>query len=179
VSELRVVPSEHLSEGDWDELTALCVAAFNEPWDSYWQDIGPGLHIVAQDSAGRVEGHAAIVERTLYPGELVVPSAYVEAVAVLPQRQREGIGTTLMEAIDTIIDERYPLGALGTGSQPFYARLGWEIWRGSTWIRNRDGTLQRSRDEDGGIMVRRTPTTPYALDLDASIAVDWRPGEVW
>jgi aminoglycoside 2'-N-acetyltransferase I len=179
VSELRLVRSAELTPPVWEELTALCIAAFDEPWDGYWESIGPGLHVVARDADGRIEGHAAIVDRVLYPADLVVPAAYVEAVAVLPERQHSGLGTQLMELINRRIDEHYQLGALGTGSQPFYARLGWEVWRGPTWIRNRDGSMQRSADEDGGIMVRRTPTTPPALDLDSPIAVDWRPGEVW
>jgi aminoglycoside 2'-N-acetyltransferase I len=179
VSRLRIVPSAELLDVGWDELTALCVAAFAEPWDGYWDSIGPGLHVIATDENGRAVAHAAIVDRPLYPGELVLPSAYVEAVAVLPERQRSGLGTTVMEAIDRLIDEAYPLGALGTGSQAFYQRLGWEVWRGPTWIRNRDGSRERSEGEDGGIMIRRTPSTPTTLDLDAPIAVDWRPGEVW
>ena len=179
MSDLQITSSAALSSDDWGELTALCVAAFDEPWDGYWESIGPGVHVIARDAAGRVQAHAAIVDRVLYPGELELPAAYVEAVAVLPERQRSGLGTEVMEVIDRMIDERYQLGALGTGSQPFYERLGWEVWRGQTWIRNRDGTLERSAGEDGGIMVRRTRSTPAALDLDAPIAVDWRPGEVW
>ena len=34
-------------------------------------------------------------------------------------------------------------------------------------------------EEDGLVMVRRTPTTPSDLDLDAPISCDWRPGDVW
>jgi aminoglycoside 2'-N-acetyltransferase I len=179
VTGLQLMASGELRPGDWDELTALCVAAFDEPWDGYWDSIGPGLHVIARDDDGTIQAHAAIVDRVLYPGDLVVPAAYVEAVAVLPILQRTGIGTRVMNEIDRLIDERYELGALGTGSQPFYARLGWEVWRGPTSIRNRDGSLERSAAEDGGIMVRRTPSTPPELDLDAPIAVDWRPGEVW
>src|SRR5919106_2941627 len=88
VSDLRRIASAELTTPEWEELTALCVAAFHEPWDTYWQDIGPGLHLVARDDAGRIEAHAAIVDRLLYPGELVIPTAYVEAVAVWPGRQR-------------------------------------------------------------------------------------------
>lgn len=179
MTDLRVVPSAALSGEEWAELTALCIAAFDEPWDGYWQSIGPGVHVIARDGAGTIQAHAAIVDRLLYPGDLVVPAAYVEAVAVLPDRQRGGLGTEVMEVIDRLIDEAYELGALGTGSQPFYERLGWQVWRGPTWIRNRDGSLERSAYEDGGIMVYRTATTPEALDLDAPIAVDWRPREVW
>jgi aminoglycoside 2'-N-acetyltransferase I len=179
VTSLRVVRSAELSAGEWSTLTDLCIAAFNEPWDSYWEDIGPGVHVLAEDPERGIEAHAAIVDRLLYPGDSVLRAGYVEAVAVWPDLQRSGLGTEVMEAINRMVDEGYELGALGTGSQPFYARLGWLVWQGPTWIRNRDGTLERSPDEDGGIMVRITPHTPTGLDLALPIAVDWRPGEVW
>jgi aminoglycoside 2'-N-acetyltransferase I len=180
VTSQRVVRSEELTPAEWAELTDLCVAAFNEPWDDYWESIGPGVHVITQDPDGRIVAHAAIVERLLYPGDSVLRTGYVEAVAVLPDRQRTGFGTLVMEEIDRMIDERYQLGALGTGSQPFYARLGWVMWQGPTWIRHPDDRRERSAAEDGNIMVRLTPTTPPGLDVTLPIAVDWRPGtEVW
>jgi len=175
---LRVVSSAELSGAEWSELTDLCVAAFEESWDGYWESIGPGVHVIAEDE-GHIVAHAAIVDRLLYPGEAVLRSGYVEAVAVLPARQRTGIGTKVMEVIDRMIDEGYELGALGTGSHEFYSRLGWVTWQGTAWIRERDGRLVRSPDDEGGIMVRRTPATPPDLDLSLPIAVDWRPDEVW
>lgn len=179
MSALRIVASGELTPSEWDALTALCVAAFNESWDGYWESIGPGRHVIASAGDGRIVGHAAIVDRALYPGDLVLPAAYVEAVAVLPDQQRTGIGTQLMHEINRLVDASYQLGALGTGSHEFYRRLGWETWRGPTWIRHHDGSRERSAGEDGDIMVRRTPRTPETLNLDAAIAVDWRPGEVW
>ncbi len=175
---IRVVPSAELSTADWTTLTDLCVAAFNEDWEGYWESIGPGVHVIAEAERG-VVAHAAIVDRLLYPGEATLSAGYVEAVAVAPDLQRQGFGTRVMEMIDSMIDEGYELGALGTGSHAFYQRLGWETWQGPTWIRERDGHLERSPNEDGGIMIRRTPATPPDLDLSLPIAVDWRPGEVW
>jgi aminoglycoside 2'-N-acetyltransferase I len=179
VTSIRVVPSAALSAAESTELTDLCIAAFDESWDSYWESIGPGVHVIAEDAEGRILAHAAIVDRLLYPGDAVLRAGYVEAVAVLPEQQRCGRGTVVMEVIDRMLDEGYELGALGTGSQAFYARLGWVIWRGPAWIRERDRRLTRSTDDDGGIMVRRTPSTPADLDLSLPIAIDWRPGEVW
>ena len=179
MTSIRVLPSAELTPADWSELTDLCVAAFDEPWGDYWESIGPGVHVIGSDDEGRILAHAAIVDRLLYPGDAVLRSGYVEAVAVLPGLQRQGHGTQVMEVIDRMVDEGYELGALGTGSHAFYARLGWVTWQGPTWIRERDGSLLRSTDEDGDIMVRRTPTTPPDLDLSGPIAVDWRPGEVW
>lgn len=179
MTSLRLAHSSELTELEWQVLTALCIAAFNEPWDSYWRDIGPGLHVLAEEAEQGIVGHAAIVDRPLYPGSGVLQAGYVEAVAVWPRLQRSGLGTQLMAEINRLIDDAYELGALGTGSHPFYERLGWEVWRGPTWIRERDGRLTRSAAEDGNIMVRRTPRTPADLDLAGPIAVDWRPGEVW
>lgn len=179
MTSIRVVPSAALSMAEWSELTDLCMAAFQESWDTYWEDIGPGVHVLAEDPRIGILAHAAIVDRLLYPGDAVLRAGYVEAVAVWPDRQRTGLGTRVMQVINGMIDERYELGGLGTGSHTFYARLCWEIWQGPTWIRERDGRLVRSADEDGGIMVRRTPATPADLDLSLPIAVDWRPGEVW
>lgn len=179
MTSLRVVPSAALTAGDWEELTDLCVAAFDEPWDGYWESIGPGVHVIAEDAQHGIVAHAAIVDRLLYPGDGVLRAGYVEAVAVLPDRQRGGLGTLVMEEIGRMIDQSYELGALGTGSQPFYERLGWVVWQGPTWIRHADRRRERSPDEDGGIMVRETPLTPPRLDLTLPLAVDWRPGEVW
>ena len=177
---VRVVPSSALSADDWSTLTDLCIAAFNESWEGYWESIGPGVHVIAEEAGRGVVAHAAIVDRLLYPGDATLRAGYVEAVAVAPERQRQGLGTKVMEVIDIMIDEGYELGALGTGSHGFYAGLGWLTWQGPTWIRERDGRLVRSPDEDGNIMVRTTPMTPAGLDLSLPIAVDWRPGdEIW
>ena len=176
---LRTVLSAELTAAEWSTLTELCVAAFDEPWDDYWQNIGPGVHVLAEDAERGIVAHAAIMDRLLYPGELTLRTGYVEAVAVWPDLQRNGLGTRVMEVIDGMLDEGYELGALGTGSHAFYERLGWVAWLGPTWIRERDGRRMRSADEDGNILVRMTPKTP-GLDLSLPIAVDWRPGdEVW
>lgn len=174
------MPSAELTAAEWSTLTELCVAAFDEPWDDYWENIGPGVHVLVEHPERGIVAHAAIVDRLLYPGDLTLRAGYVEAVAVWPDLQRSGLGTQVMEVIHGRLDEGYELGALGTGSHAFYARLGWVVWQGPTWIRERDGSLQRSPDEDGDIMVRLTPKTPPALDRSLPIAIDWRPGsEVW
>ena len=179
MTSIRVVPSAALSAGEWSALTDLCVAAFNEPWDGYWESIGPGVHVLAEHPGRGIIAHAAIVDRLLYPGDGVLRAGYVEAVAVVPDWQRRGLGTRVMEVINGLIDERYELGTLGTGSHPFYARLGWVIWQGPAWVRQPGGRLERTPDEDGGIMARLTPATPPGLDLTLPLAVDWRPGESW
>lgn len=179
MTSIRVVPSAELTAAEWSELTDLCIAAFEESWDGYWESIGPGLHVIAEDDEERILAHAGIVDRLLYLGDAVLRAGYLEAVAVLPAFQRRGHGTAVMEVINRLLDEGYELGGLGTGSHHFYEQLGWVTWQGTAWIRQPGGRLDRALDRDGGIMVRRTPTTPPDLDVSLPIAVDWRPDEVW
>jgi aminoglycoside 2'-N-acetyltransferase I len=82
-----------------------------------------------------------------------------------------------MTHVSDDIRERFELGALGTGRQSFYGRLGWRVWEGPSWVRAPDGD-QRTPEDDGFIMVLATPTSP-PLDLSAPISCDWRPGDAW
>ncbi len=121
--------------------------------------------------------HASVVERTIHVGDRPLRTGYVEAVATAPEQQRRGLGTLVMAEVGAIIRDGYELGALGTGVHPFYERLGWITWRGPTAVRTTDGLL-RTPDEDGFIMVLPTPMSP-ALDLEATISCDSRPGDAW
>ena len=141
-----------------------------------WQHALGGTHFLLEDDAGIV-GHASVVERRLHVGDRPIRTGYVEAVAVQPDRQRRGLGTRLMEAVDEHIDAGFDLGALGTGSQPFYERLGWEVWQGPSFVRTPTG-LERSAEEDGSILVLRTRSSP-PLRLTDQISCEWRPGDSW
>ena len=181
VARLRTVLTEDLAEGELDGLTELCESAFDESFAAVWDRVGPGLHVIAE-LAGRPISHAMIVDRRIYVGhepDLALDVGYVENVATLPERQGEGHGSAVMKEIGRIIGDEYALGALGTGANGFYERLGWETWRGPTHVRMLDGLRVRSAAEDGNVLVLRTPRTPAGLDLDAPIAVDWRSGEPW
>jgi aminoglycoside 2'-N-acetyltransferase I len=175
---LRAVQTEDLAPGRLDELNALCEAAFDEPFSDQWARVGPGLHVIAERD-GHAVAHAMIVDRVIYVGheaEVGIDVGYVEHVATLPAEQGRGHGTATIQRIGTIIAEEYALGGLATGSNAFYARLGWETWRGPTSVRMPDGDWVRTPQEDGHIMVLRTPGTPAGLRLDGPIAVEWREG---
>jgi aminoglycoside 2'-N-acetyltransferase I len=141
-----------------------------------WQHALGGVHFVL-DVEGEILAHAAVVERELHVGERPLRTGYVEAVATSPARQRKGYGSAVMRPASEYIRDRFEFGALGTSSHGFYERLGWETWRGPTYARTPTG-LQRTADEDGYIMVLRTPQSP-PLVLTDPISCDWRPGDVW
>jgi len=175
------VPSSELPEADAVAIRDLLDAAFARDehggfsWDDWLHAIG-GVHFI-QDLDGAVIGHAAVVERPLEINGRPFRTGYVEAVAILPPLQRRGFGTALMRAVNVHVAERYELGALGTGSQPFYERTGWRIWQGPTGVRV-DGGVRPTPDEDGYILVLPTPTSP-PFRLTDPISCDWRPGDVW
>lgn len=128
--------------------------------------------------SGRVVSHASLVPRTLEVDGTPLRTGYVEAVATWPELQRRGHGSAVMRAIGALIAADYELGGLGTDAFGFYGRLGWERWRGPTAVRTPSGTI-RTPEEDGYVMVLRTPRTPPDLDLAATIMCGWRAGDVW
>lgn len=179
---LRTAHTDELEPERFAELTALCEAAFGEPFGPVWERVGPGVHVMAE-VAGRVVAHAMVVDRPLYVGlrgaAEALDAGYVENVATLPHEQGRGYGAAVMTEIGRILDEAYVIGALATGRNAFYESLAWETWRGPTWVRMADGEMVRSADEDGDVMIRRTPRTPPAIRLDDPIAIDWRPEAPW
>ena len=141
-----------------------------------WDHSLGGWHIVVTDDDD-VAAHAALVARPLEVDGRAVHTGYVEAVAVAPTRQRGGLGSLAMAELDRILQRNFAMGALSTGSPAFYERLGWERWQGPTFVRRADG-LERTAEEDDGIMVRRFGPSA-GVDLTAAVSCDDRAGDVW
>lgn len=175
---VRIVESRDLSGAELQAIRRLLDAAFERDFsDDDWDHALGGWHALIEGPSG-VVGHAAVVPRRLFIAGSELHTGYVEAVGVWPDRQRSGLGTTVMHAVTDLVRARFELGALSTGAWPFYARLGWERWRGPTFVRRADGTLRRSPEEDDGVMVLRCTGSPR-LDLTASITCDERSGDSW
>ena len=177
---LRRLRTDELTPDEIDAIRALMIAAFGDDEEQFsdddWQHAIGGTHVVL-DLDGVLVAHASVVERRIHLAGRPYRAGYVEAVATAPERQGAGFGSTVMEAVDAIIRERFELGILGTGNHHFYERLGWRTWRGPSAVRASEG-LRRTPDDDGFLMVLETPGSP-ALDLFAPISCDWRPGDVW
>ena len=152
-------------------------AAFDGDFsDDDWGHACGGIHVWI-DGADGVISHSALVERTLVCAGQVVRVGYVEAIATAPAHRRRGHASAVLKRITDLIREQHVLGALSTGAPQFYERLGWERWRGPTFVNGPRG-LERTPDDDGGILIVRTPRSPR-LDLDGDIVADWRAGDVW
>ena len=179
---LRQVKSDELTDIEVARLHELMRDAFAGDEhggfsEDDWQHALGGTHFLLE-SDGTIVCHAAVVTRELHVEGIPLSTAYVEAVATDPARQRQGLGSQVMRAVGDLIDSGdWQFAALGTGSQAFYERLGWRVWRGPSLVRTAQGDVP-TPDEDGYIMFRLTPRSP-ALREDAPISCEWRPGDVW
>lgn len=170
------VESTRLGAAARGEILAVGDAAYGEPMASYLADIGPGLHALGHVD-GRLVTHAMIVTRTLAtPNHPALRTAYVELVATQPSAQGRGYASRLLRALETPMAE-WEVGALSPSDAGFYARLGWEMWRGPLAVRAPGGLEPSPPDEE--VMIRRLPLTPADLDLDEPLSVEWREGELW
>jgi aminoglycoside 2'-N-acetyltransferase I len=176
---VRKVSSPELTRHELEVLRELFVEVWpDQRFDEHdWDHALGGRHFIVEYE-GAIAAHASVVRRIIEAGGVPLDTGYVEAVATRPQLQRRGFGTQVMRAASGHIRDRFALGALDTSSQGFYERLGWERWRGPTSVRTADA-LRRTDEEDGYVMVLRTPRTPASLDPDAPISCDWREGDVW
>lgn len=175
---VQIVESRDLADPARQAIRRLLDAAFDGDFsDDDWRHALGGWHALIESPAG-VIAHAAVVPRVLRVGETAFDGGYVEAVAVMPDCQRSGLGTAVMRAVTDRVRAGYEIGALSTGEWPFYARLGWERWRGPTFVRLADGTLRRSPAEDDGVMILRCALR-MDVDVTAAIACDERSGDSW
>lgn len=178
MTRLVVAASDALGDDLVQALRALLDAAFDGDFsDDDWAHALGGLHAYLLRDDGAPISHASVVARRIVCGAATLRAGYVEAVATAPEFQRQGHGSAVMRAIAAHVEASYDIGVLSTGEFGFYAPLGWELWRGTTWVEGPTGH-ERTADDDGGIMVLRTSRTP-SLDLDAPIVADWRTGDVW
>jgi aminoglycoside 2'-N-acetyltransferase I len=177
---LRRNATAELSDADVAAIRDLLWRAFPDGEEGFteadWQHALGGVHFIL-DLDGEVVAHASVVPREIQVAGRPLRAGYVEAVATAPQEQGRGYGTRVMEAVGVWIRDGFELGALGTGAHRFYERLGWESWAGPSFVRTIDG-LDRTPDDDGYILVLRTPSSP-PLDTTHAISCPWRPGDVW
>lgn len=178
---LRRLATTDLTAGELAVLRGLMAVAFRSGEverfdDDDWAHALGGMHFVL-DVDGRIVTHASVVEREIHVGDRPLRTGYVEAVGTVPDRQGARFGSLVMADVTAYIRERFELGALDTGRNHFYERLGWLTWRGPAFVRAPDG-IRRTPEDEGSILVLPTPSSP-SLDLTSSISCDWRSGDVW
>ena len=175
--ELHTATTDTLGPSVLEDIRRLLDAAFEEDFtDHDWDHALGGIHVWLTGPRG-VISHASLVERNIECSGERLRVGFVEAVATDRAHRRQGHGTRVMQHIDQLIHDGHALGVLSTGTYAFYESLGWERWRGRTFVDGPQGR-ERTPNDDGDVMILRTPASPR-LDLDGAIVCDWRPGDVW
>jgi aminoglycoside 2'-N-acetyltransferase I len=146
--------------------------------DEDWDHALGGLHLLIDDGGGPV-AHAAVVQRRLLHGGRSLRCGYVEAVAVRPDRQRQGLGAAVMAEAERVVEGGFHLGALSASDEGrrLYQLRGWTRWQGPTAVLAPAG-VTRTPEDDDSTYVWRVPGGP-ALDVTGQLVCDWRDGDVW
>jgi aminoglycoside 2'-N-acetyltransferase I len=174
--DLQVIPSSTLSPEMLDQIFGLCDRAYGEDLRGIFGSFVDPVHVLAT-ADGIVVSHALWITRWLAPGgRAPLRTAYVEAVATDPTRQRQGLASAVLRRLLREV-EGFELAALcpSDDGQLLYARLGWETWTGPLSIRHGSSLIDTT---DESIMIHRLPLTP-ALCLSDAMSAEWRPGEAW
>lgn len=178
---LDVIPASQLTAGECDEIIDLCSRAYEEDFEVY--------RALLFQNAVHVRGwiddvlvtHALWLTRWLQlETGTMLKTAYIEAVATDQAFRNRGYASRVMRRVAAEIQD-FDIAGLSPFSERYYARLGWEKWRGPLLIRQNGKLLPTPPDEDGDeecLMILRLPKTPD-LDLDSPISIEWREGEVW
>lgn len=174
---IQTVSTGDMSPDTLGQIRSVVDAAFGSGFsDDDWDHALDGWHVVVFEE-DLVIGHAAVVPRVIETAGRQFHTGYVEAMAVDPARQRNGIGSEVMIDVERVIRSSFELGALSSNADGFYERLGWERWLGSTYVRD-SGRRARTRDDDGGVFVLRFGPSG-AIDLRAGISCEARSGDHW
>lgn len=178
---MATVAARHTSELDEatrEAIIQVCVAAHeNEDFlrlFSYFPQ--GGLHFLGYVEDTLV-GHAVVTTRWLQPEGLpLLQTAYVDAVSTTPAHQGQGVGSAVMQQLADTIAAEYEIACLETEREGFYARLGWQTWRGPLAGRSDSGLVPTP--DQRGVMVLRLPRTPD-LDLHGPLTIECQTGRIW
>lgn len=169
-----VASRQQMPPGVYDDILALCTRAYEEDAAALIATLHGCVHVIGS-RGGRAVSHALWVTRWLQVGSSApLRTAFVEMVATDPEHRRCGHASEAMRRIAAEV-KAFDLAALSPFNAGWYARLGWEQWRGPLFIRTGGGLMPTPGEE---VMILRLPRTP-PLDLDAPLSAEWREGELW
>ena len=175
--EVKVERTAALDERARAEVIRVCIEAHREDdFENLFSYLPPdGLHFSGRLD-DRLVSHAVVTTRWLHHQQLpVLRTAYVDAVATAPAAQGRGYAGAVMRTLAANVTD-YDIACLSTSdASGFYARLGWEVWRGPLAGRAGDDVIPTPDQDD--VMILRLPRTP-ALDVDSLLTIEVQ-GRIW
>jgi hypothetical protein len=171
---IQVIPCQDLSQSEYREVVELCSQAFRRDYTPFLETFHGAVHLLGRFH-GKLVSHALWVTRWLQYGDLpLLRTAYVEGVDTEISYRSRGFCSAIMRRLAEEVQD-FDLAALSTSSITFYKRLDWLLWRGPLFVRTESGPILIPHET---AMVLCLPKTPD-LDLEASLSVEWREGELW
>lgn len=176
---IKIMKTEDIPQSLRDEILAVCNAAFGAPFNELFSFIPDGsIHALGYDENHNLMCHAVATERIFRTNNLPeMKAAYIDAVATLPEYQKKGYASQVMQVLTLHVGEAFDIAGLSTYIVPWYANLGWKEWKGPLFL-FRDNEVISTPDEKGTVMYYSLPRTP-SLDATQSLTASWRPGGGW
>jgi aminoglycoside 2'-N-acetyltransferase I len=173
--DMQVKAGRDLSRDEYLEILGLCTQAFRRDYSPFMESFKDPTHILGR-YGGKLVSHVLWITRWLQIGASpLLRTAYIEALATDLNQRNKGFASEIMRKVVGEIQD-YDIAALATGSQGFYARLGWQLWCGPLFVRGEQGLLP-TPDEHGVMVLPLARTPPF--DLNSSLSVEWRKIELW
>lgn len=172
---LRTAHTCDLDPAELRAARALMDEAFDGDFsDQDWDHGLGGVHALVRDDSGLLLAHGSVVQRRVLHNGRSLRAGYVEAVAVRPDRQRQGLGGQVMGALERVIDRAYALGALSASSEGerLYLARGWREWKGKVGTLGPTGVVLMP-DEDPPLL------WGDGLDPAHELLIDWREGDIF
>ena len=175
---VEIVTRQAMTSARYLEAVRLCERAYDDDDDvaALMREFAGATHVLLLNARGILVSHAMWIERWLTHRHTRVRTAYVELVATDPDCRQRGHASKVMRALGNAITG-FDVGALSPSDPAYYARFGWETWRGPLFEQRLNGELFPS-SADEAVMILRRPDGPE-LDLDGALTAPWRPGDVW
>ncbi|MEU3741035.1 GNAT family N-acetyltransferase [Streptomyces sp. NPDC032198] len=174
---LRTAHTCDLDPAELRAARALMDEAFDGDFSDHDWDHGlGGMHALVHDGSGLLLAHGSVVQRRILHNGRSLRIGYVEAVAVRPDRQRQGLGGQVMAALEQVIDRAYALGALSASDagQRLYLGRGWREWKGAVGTLGPEGVVPMP-DEEPPLLWG----AGAALDPVHELLIDWRDGDIF
>jgi aminoglycoside 2'-N-acetyltransferase I len=175
---LTSVRTEDLSHSTREQIIQVCVEAHQEEdFQNLFRYVpSGGWHFLIYHH-DQLLSHAMVTTRWLRPeGHPLLKTAYIDAVATLPEYQGQGYGSAVMRQLADEIDREFAIACLETDRESFYGHLGWQTWRGPLAGRSEQRLIPTPKQH--GIMILRLSQTPE-LDLDSMLTIDCQIGRIW
>ncbi|MFF1696983.1 GNAT family N-acetyltransferase [Streptomyces sp. NPDC058257] len=175
VTTLRTAHTCDLGPTELGAARALMDEAFDGDFsDQDWDHGLGGVHALVHDESGLLLAHGSVVQRRILHNGRSLRTGYVEAVAVRPDRRRQGLGGQVMGALERVIDRAYALGALSASDegQRLYLARAWQEWKGAVGTLGPNGVVHMPDEE---------PPLLRGAHLDPvhELLIDWRDGDVF